>query len=193
MSRWKVRSEDVYPAGSNPFGNGFYGYRKTEVILTDGTPATYYGVLVGECTHIVALESDETMYLVRQLRPNAMRLGAKSVPYTLELPGGFVDENVPLVQSALNELQEETGLYAGSMEYVGLLYSDTGTSDERDHIFLGTKLYKVDANTNDRDPTEAHIQIITGKFGDLYSKMQRSKLPVSAQTLAAMAKIAAVL
>src|SRR5689334_11673674 len=97
---WQVVKEKVYPKGpqrrNNPFRNRFYGYRQTDLVLPDGRPATYHGVLIPNCVHLVAIEDDLTTYLVRQDRPNARRSGSLVVPKTLELPGGFAKDGLSL-------------------------------------------------------------------------------------------------
>ena len=189
MSEWLVTGETVHPKGGNPLGNRFYGYRQVDLVLPDGRPATYHGVDIGWCVHVVALEEDETTYLVRQRRPNVMPVGGRSVPKTLELPGGFADLSLTLDESAAQELGQETGRRADNMEFIGTLYPSTGISNEQDHIFMATGL-SVITPMDSGEATEQDMKLVHGKFGYLYRQMQLDKLPVSAQTLAAMAKVA---
>jgi hypothetical protein len=188
MSQWRATSEELFPKGENPFGNKFYGYRKTALDLPDGRNATYHGVLVSPCVHVVALENDETTYLVRQSRPNARQIGELAVPITLELPGGFGDEN-DLEGSARTELREEVHRDAGTLEHIGTLYPSSGVSNEQDHIFMGTDLSAAPGYSSG-EATEFDMDVVTGKFGTLYTDMLHQKTPVSAQTLAAMAMVA---
>lgn len=104
MPQWSVAGKQVYPKGENPLDNDFYGYQVTELLLPNGQPARYHGIDVGDCVHVVAVEPDETTYLVRQKRPNVMAIGAKEVPETLELPGGFADPAKSLEDSAQEEI-----------------------------------------------------------------------------------------
>ncbi len=192
MSDWIVKSETVLPKGDNPMENRFYGYRIFEFTLPDGQNATYFGLVVPNCVHVVAVEADETTHLVRQRRPNVMAVGALEVPETLELPGGFADPNITLEQSAQGELETEIGRHAGTLTEVGTIWPSVGVSNEQDHIFMGTELSPVD-NNDHVEATEQDMRIVSGKFGDLYEQMQRDRLPVSAQTLAAMSKVAILL
>ncbi len=188
MANWSVEREKIFPKGDNPFGNHFYGYRELVIGLPDGRKATYNGSIVQACVHVVALESDETTYLVRQSRPNVMAVGARNVPETLELPGGFADPN-DLEGSAKSELEEEISRTPGKLKYLGPLFPSVGISNEQDHIYLGTELSPVNLDTS-RHSTEQDMMIVEGKFSKLYDQMLNSRLPVSAQTLAAMAKVA---
>ncbi len=190
---WKILREKVMPRGArrrdNPFRNRFYGYRQTDLELPDGRKATYHGVLIPECVHIVALEDDLTTYLVRQSRPNARQAGSLVIPKTLELPGGFAKEGLTLEAAAQNELAGEIKRYAGTMEKVGVILPSAGISNERDHIFMGTKLTPV-VSAEEVEATEQDMRIVSGPFGKLYDSLLQSRSPVSAQTLAAMGMVA---
>ncbi len=192
MSRWKVDSERLYPKIDNPLGNFFYGYREIKLTLPDGQGANYFGVVVEKCVHVVALEDDDTTYLVRQSRPNVMEVGGRKVPETLELPGGFANPQMSLEDSAQAEVEEEIHRHADSLVKVGILWPSVGVSNEQDHIFLGRELSEITDN-NSAEATEQDARIVDGKFSELYEQMLRERLPVSAQTLAAMAKVAILL
>ena len=192
MSNWKVEEEQILPKGENPLGNPFYGYRKIGLLLPDGRQATYHGLVVPECVHVVAVHDDETTFLVRQSRPNVMSVGATKVPETLELPGGFRNPNKSLEDSAQEELEEEIGLHADIMIGAGSILPSVGVSNERDHIFLGRELTPTTQAASD-EATEQDMRIVSDKFGKLYDQILREKLPVSAQTVAALAKVAILL
>jgi len=183
---WKVTGERIYPKGDNPLDNRFYGYRETTLLLPDGRSAIYHGLVVPDCVHVVAIEDDETTYLVRQSRPNVRAIGQRAVPETLELPGGFSEPDLGLIGSAQRELQDEINRRAGHIVQIGVLYPSVGVSNEQDHIFFATGL-EPSTGDMEREATEQDMQIVAGKFGELYRQMLRSRLPVSAQTVAAFA------
>lgn len=188
MSKWKINQEHLFPKGDNPLGNSFYGYRKIDLELPDGRSATYSGVDVSDCVHVVALEEDETTYLVRQSRPNAMPVGGADIPQTWELPGGFADKS-SLVESARSEVRQEIGKLAATLTKIGIILPSPGISNEHDHIYMGTDLRTVE-ETGLVEATEQDMQILSGKFGTLYERMASQTVPVSGQTLAAMAMVA---
>ncbi|HSX08235.1 MAG TPA: hypothetical protein VLG11_05060 [Candidatus Saccharimonadales bacterium] len=197
---WQVEGVTRYPKGHNPLGNSFYGYLRVSLRLPDGRPANYHGVDVGPCVHTVAVADDETTFLVRQRRPNAMQIGDWAVPRLLELPGGFADMkdehgNVDLPASAAEELGTEAGVVAGYLTQIGQIFPSPGISNEVDTIFLGTEVRGIDELTARAEATEADMEIVTGKFGDLYMELLTgaSEQPVSAQAIAAMAMAAHVL
>lgn len=82
---------------------------------------------------VVPLHADGTVTLIRQLRPS---VGA----FLLELPAGRRDPGEEPGMCGLRELAEETGLVAGSVTPLGILYSSPGVMDEVIHLFLATDL-----------------------------------------------------
>jgi len=183
---WKITSNENYPPGNNPLGNPFYGYQKTYVELPNGSQAKYYGIDVGSCVHIVAVEQDTTTYFVRQHRPNARMRGSNDIPVTLELPGGFASAEMGLVDSAHTELRQEIGKIATQIQQIGVLLSLPGASNEHDTIFLGQGLVDADTHDKSHEPTELDMRIEAMPFGRAYDIMRKGERPVSAQTLAGM-------
>jgi ADP-ribose pyrophosphatase len=87
---------------------------------------------------ILALDADDRVALVRQ-----WRLAADDA--LLEIPAGGLDLTVdgskedPAV-AARRELEEETGVRAGSWRKLGAFYSAPGFTDELMHLYLATDL-----------------------------------------------------
>lgn len=192
MGDWQVNGERLYVPGDNPLGNPFYGYRRTDLTLPDGRPATYHGILVGDIVLAVPMEDDLTIHLIRQPRPNARALADRAVPEVLELPGGAADPVLGLAASADQELCQEIGRRSRKLEQVGVLMTAVGISNERDTIFLATSLYPATDNEHD-EATEQSIVVVSEPFGSLYDRLRTGSLPVSAQTLAALTLVAALL
>jgi 8-oxo-dGTP pyrophosphatase MutT (NUDIX family) len=189
---WRISNETVYPKGDNPLGNKFYGYRSTELVLPDGRPATYHGVIVSPCVHIVTFDNEGKTHLVQQSRPNARRLGPTVIPTTLELAGGFANPD-DIEGSAHQELAEELGLKAESLEWIGQLYPSAGVSNETDNIYLATDLTQQEEQLGSGEATEQDMRIVHEPFGKLYREVIDQASwgnPASAQTLAAMAMVA---
>jgi ADP-ribose pyrophosphatase len=91
---------------------------------------------------IVALDADGRVALVRQ-----WRLAADDV--MIEIPAGGLDladdgskEDPKL--AARRELEEETGLRAGTWRKLGAFYSAPGFTDELMHLYLATDLAPAD-------------------------------------------------
>jgi len=185
MAEWHSVGERSFPPNRNPFGNHFFGYITRNLTLPDGRAATYYGLDIPPCVHVVAIDPDETVYLIQQHRPNVMRIGETVVPVALELPGGFATPHKPHSESAQAELNQELSLRAEKLVHIGTLWPSVGVSNEQDHIFLGTDLSPIHVD-GQLEETEQSLQIVTGNFGQIYDEMRRGNQPVSAQTLAAL-------
>ena len=92
-----------------------------------------HNMVVLECpdwVNIVALTPDREVVLVRQYRP-----GSESVE--LEIPGGMMDpgEDDP-VETAVRELQEETGYTGGNARKIGECFANPAIMNNRVHTIL---------------------------------------------------------
>ena len=115
----------------------FIEFRIDTVERSDGSRATRDFAGHPGAVAIVALDGDGQVALVRQWR---MAAGAALV----EIPAGGLDvidgvKEDPEV-AARRELEEETGLRAGSWRQLGAFYSAPGFTDELMHLFLATDL-----------------------------------------------------
>jgi ADP-ribose pyrophosphatase len=105
---------------------------------TDGTRATRDIAGHPGAVAIVALDADDRVALVRQ-----WRLPADAA--LLEIPAGGLDiaddgsKEDPDV-AAPRELEEETGLRAGTWQKLAAFYSAPGFTDELMHLYLATDL-----------------------------------------------------
>lgn len=87
--------------------------------------------------------SDPQIVLIRQYRYAA---GG----YMLEVPAGRPDRvGEDWEVCARRELEEETGMVAGSMQYLTAIYTTPGFTDEKIHLFLATDLKAGTAHLDD--------------------------------------------
>jgi len=107
--------------------------RVDRVVLPGGRETTREVVEHPDCVAIVAIDSKNNVILVRQFRSPVGKV-------LLEIPAGCIEPGEQPVQSALRELEEETGYTAGKMERICGFYSGPGYSTEFLHIFLATEL-----------------------------------------------------
>ena len=82
---------------------------------------------------VLALEEDNTTYLVKQFRYPIQQL-------LLELPAGTLDGPEDHLLAAKRELSEETGLEAEEWTYMGSILASPGFCTERLHMYLARKL-----------------------------------------------------
>src|SRR5438874_7328970 len=78
---------------------------------------------------VVAVDADEHVWLVRQLREPARK-------ELLELPAGTRERGEEALATAQRELREECGLTGGAWEELGAFWTTPGFCREHMHVFL---------------------------------------------------------
>jgi ADP-ribose pyrophosphatase len=99
---------------------------------------------------IIAIDEQKRVVLVEQWRRAIERI-------TLELPAGLIDPNESLESCAQRELQEEAGVKAGKLQYLGGYFSSPGVFTEYIHLFLATKLTPNQLYADDTDGIDVHF------------------------------------
>ena len=140
----------------------------------------YYSLRMPDYVTVLALTGERQVVLVRQYRPAVER-------YTLELPGGHVDNGENPEQSARRELTEETGFQAEQMELLGSLLSDSGRHENKLWCYLAPSAMRVDGFCR----LEPGIEVVLVGLNDLFDmvcKGEYDHAPHLAVLLLAMAK-----
>jgi 8-oxo-dGTP pyrophosphatase MutT (NUDIX family) len=125
---WKtVSSRPVYE-------NPWIAVREDQVIRPDGAPGIYgvvhfKNVAVG----VLPVDDEGRLWLVGQYRYTLDI-------YSWEIPEGSGAAGESLEETARRELQEETGLSAGRLEYLVRAHLSNSVSDEVAHVFRATEL-----------------------------------------------------
>lgn len=88
---------------------------------------------------VLPLHEDDTVTLIRQLRP---AVGSR----LLELPAGRLAPGEDPEVCGRRELAEETGLRANAISSLGIFHSSPGVFDETIHLFLATGLTQQKAD-----------------------------------------------
>lgn len=91
---------------------------------------------------VLALHDDKTVSIVRQYRYPFQQV-------VTELPAGKLEYGEAHRPAALRELEEEVGVKAGKLTYLGCLYVSPGFSTEVLHMYLAQEL-----ETGERHPDE---------------------------------------
>lgn len=111
--------------------------RVDEVSLPDGK--TSKRELVGHpgAVAVIALNPNNELVLVEQYRKPM----EKSI---IEIPAGKLEKGEDPKESALRELEEETGYTTENLEYVLSFYTSPGFSDEIVHLYFSDQLEKME-------------------------------------------------
>ncbi len=85
---------------------------------------------------ILPILDEDRVVLLRQYRPGPD-------DWVYEVPAGTIEPGEDPRETALRELEEETGYTAASLEYVGSLLPSPGVSTERIYLFIARGLAKL--------------------------------------------------
>jgi ADP-ribose pyrophosphatase len=110
---------------------------------------------------IVAVDADERVTLVRQLREPARK-------ELLELPAGTLEEGEEPLATARRELEEETGLTSGSWRELASFYTTPGFCRERMRIFVAEGVEKGEA----RPAADEAIALVRVPVGELRERVR---------------------
>ncbi|MFT3705265.1 MAG: NUDIX hydrolase [Agriterribacter sp.] len=128
IEKWKILSkEDVSPSKWFPI-------ERHSVALPNGKILDdYYVTTLGEVVVIVAITVNHELVLVQQYKHGLGEV-------IIELPAGMKQENTSLIQSAANELEEETGIKVdpSAFIYLGKLCNNPTKSNQVSHGYLIT-------------------------------------------------------
>jgi ADP-ribose pyrophosphatase len=95
----------------------------------NGSRRTFTRIEAGPWVNVVALTPDDEVLLVRQFRH-----GTRS--FTLEIPGGLVDEGEAPAAAAARELREETGYEGSDPITLGVVTPNPAFMNNHCHTFL---------------------------------------------------------
>ena len=123
------------------FGGKLLQVYRDEARLPGGSVGTREWIKhPGACAVVPFFENGDVM-LVRQYR-----YPMRQVFY--EVPAGKIDPGEDLNETALRELQEEAGVTAKELEYIGHFYPCIGYSDEVIHYYVAWDLEMIPQQTD---------------------------------------------
>lgn len=136
------------------YQNKWMTVREDKILRQSGAEGIYGVVDKPDCVVIIAIDKG-MIHLVQQYR------------YTVgqrcwELPQGAWESNpdVDPLELAKGELREETGMLAGSMEYVGPQFIAYGFLNQTCHVYFATNLTQV-GNQLDSEEEDLITQVFT--------------------------------
>ena len=158
------------------YRNQWMTVREDEVERDNGQRGIYGVVQKHDSAVILPIDGDY-IYLVEQFR---YPIGRRS----LELPQGSLEaEGLEPESIARQELLQETGMVAATMQLLGAFNIAVGYSNQRDYVFLATGL-----TTGPRNPDREELDLILHRVSlEEFQEKIRNNIIDDAQTLAAWA------
>lgn len=136
-------------------------YRQREVTKS-GLEGDYVAITAPDWVVVIAIH-EGNFVLVRQWRHGEDNL-------TLEFPGGVADPGEDAAQTALRELEEETGYRAGKITCLGKVSSNTALFKNHFSVFLAEDLVQTGEQHLDADELlkyeEMPIDEVIRRYGD---------------------------
>lgn len=91
---------------------------------------------------VIPIDENENVIMIKQFRyPFAEVL--------YEIPAGKLEPNEDPLDAVIRELEEESGVNAKNVEYIGTMYTTVAILDEKIHMYLATDLTYKNAHPDD--------------------------------------------
>lgn len=126
---------------------------------------------------VLALDEQQRLCLIRQYRH-------VTGGWLWEVPAGKIDNHEPPEQAARRELQEEAGVTAQQLHYLGRTVTSPGIFTEVVHLFLATQLRSVTAAPEPEETIEVHWLPLAA----VYDMIARGEI-IDAKTIVGMMQL----
>ena len=113
-----------------------------EVELPDGKKSIREIVRHPGAVCVIPVTDEGEVIMVRQFRYAFNQV-------LLEVPAGKLEPNEDPLSAALRELEEESGVVAQNVEYLGEIYTTVAIFDEKIHVYLATGLSYKNAHPDE--------------------------------------------
>ncbi len=156
--------------------NPWYKIRRDVVVWPNGHQGEYFVMKnnTGKSSLVIALEEDNIIF-VRQYR-------YVRDDFSIELPGGGVDDGEIPLESAKKELREEAGYISENFEEVGTFIPVSGTLDETTHVFVACDTTFIGQQP---EKTEDGIEIVKISIDETYAMIEDGRI-IDGQTITAL-------
>ena len=128
----------------------------------------------GDAVVILPITENNEIIFEKQYRESIEKV-------SIELPAGMIEFNEEPINAARRELEEETGLIAKKIEKMITIYSSTGYTNEKVHIFLAKDFEKGKVHL---DESEEILDIIKIPIEECLRKAINGELENASQVIA---------
>jgi ADP-ribose pyrophosphatase len=148
IQKWTlINEQDVSPSP-------WFPVLKHTVKLANGDIIDdYYFSPLGDVVQVLAITKSNEVVLVKQYKHALGEI-------LLELPGGMQQKNKSVIQSALNELEEETGIKANADQLISL-GKIANNPTKLKQVTYGFILFNAEFNTVQKLDATEDIQVLT--------------------------------
>jgi ADP-ribose pyrophosphatase len=148
IQKWTlINEEDVSPSP-------WFPVLKHTVKLANGNVVDdYYFSPLGDVVQVLALTKNNEVVLVKQYKHALGEI-------LIELPGGMQQKNKSVIQSALNELEEETGIKAKANNLISL-GKIANNPTKLNQVTYGFILFDAEFNAVQKLDSTEDIQVLT--------------------------------
>lgn len=156
----------------NVYDGRFLQIQRDEVLLPDGKTSWREYIIHPGAAMIIPVLDNGNVLMIRQYRHAIGEV-------LLEFPAGKIDAGEKTVQTAVRELQEETGYGAKEMRFLTTIYPVIGYANEKIDLFLAKGLsrglQKLDhdefLDVVEMNPAELLPLVRRGEVGDVKTQI----------------------
>lgn len=152
-------------AGEQKYKNGWIEVVEDRLTKPDGQPGSFTTILMKPGVSVLALDTDNFVYLTSEFR---YAIGRDSI----EVVSGGVDDGEEPLAAAKRELREELGIEAVEWSSLGLVNPFTSIIKSPAHLFLARGLSFFDV---EREGTEI-IEVIRLKLDEAVEMVMESEI-----------------